>query len=91
MNNANAIIQGRLANNIRFFGSATAEIVSTTMGGASNSAWHEDRSYTAFSTSPWYTGGGRPENVQGAGIFGFYGYAGVDVDHVSHRTILLGY
>jgi hypothetical protein len=90
VDNANAIWNGRLANNSLFFGGLTAEVLSDTNV---YGAWDEDHANSIGSTNPWFTRGGEAPNSETAGITAFHriSAAGGSVNLASHRTILSGY
>jgi hypothetical protein len=91
VNSESAIYNGGLANNNKFFGSATAEVVSraVTYGG-----WNTNRTYSVRSSYPWQFRGGSAESAR-TGLFTFrHAQGGENNDGnltTSHRTILSGY
>jgi hypothetical protein len=88
VNNSNAIWNGALAGNVKFFGTATAEVV----GGADQyGSWNGDRANSVISSSPWVNRGGRSGNSSGSGVFALHRDPGQDSDPIGHRTILSGY
>jgi hypothetical protein len=89
VNNVSAITNGALADNPRFFGSATAEVISRA---SIDGGWNGDRQYSIYSDTPWLIGGGRSSlGTTTAGVFSIHGAAGGVNQHASHRTILSGY
>ena len=90
VNSNTAIWRGGLANNSLFFGTATAEIVSTNTAGHSN-GWNGDRASTMDSTQPWHSRGSQLDFSVDAGTFSFFRSVGGALEYISHRTILLGY
>jgi hypothetical protein len=93
VNNANAIYNGGLAGNPRFFGSATAEIVSiANQYGSWNGDYSRAHHATESSNRPWSTLGGQSNDGIGRpGTFAFYSRTGNTNNYISHRTILSGY
>ncbi|MCL2002342.1 DUF2974 domain-containing protein [Candidatus Saccharibacteria bacterium] len=92
MSNTFAIRDGRLANNPRFFGSNTAEIIAYR--GTNNlGSWNNDYTGTVYSARPWFILGGHSANDNYAGMFAFNrdDDGGSNPNNISHRTILLGY
>jgi hypothetical protein len=88
VDNYNAIYNGALANNTRFFGGATAETISAANNRGS---WNGESSNSPYSSSPWFQRGGRSDEGAGAGIFySINGFGGAS-DYRGHRTILSGY
>jgi hypothetical protein len=88
VNDIAAIRNGGLAGNSKFFGSATAEIISTAV---TNGSWNGDRSESMQSTAPWPALGGQAPNGTQAGSFAFARETGGVFDYMGHRTILSGY
>jgi hypothetical protein len=88
VNNANAIRNGGLAGNNKFFGSNTAEITSVA---ATNGSWNGDTNYSMRSALPWNVLGGYSYGGAGAGIFGPDDDSGGVGPTLGHRTTLSGY
>jgi hypothetical protein len=93
VNNYNAISNGGLEGNASFFGSATAEILSSNRVVVASIAggWHGDRSESVQSSLPWAGRGLRSFNTDQTGLFAFTRNTGEATEYVSHRTILSGY
>ena len=89
MNNINAIVDGILANDVRFFGSNTAEIVS--LANITNGGWNGDYAYSVRQANPWAAMGGVANLSSRVGIFAFSYDSGATFERDGHRTILLGY
>ncbi|MCL2002124.1 hypothetical protein FWG76_01830 [Candidatus Saccharibacteria bacterium] len=88
--NQYAMIQGSLANNPMFFGSATAEIASTLLAGDA-SGWNSDSTQTVFPVTVWQIRSGTSVHGVRAGVLATGRYSGEDRNVSGHRTILLGY
>ncbi|MCL2002143.1 hypothetical protein FWG76_01925 [Candidatus Saccharibacteria bacterium] len=90
MSDNEAIAIGGLAHNSKFFGSNMAEIVSAPF---LNSSWNDDWSQSVQASLPIWFFGGESSNGSLSGMFGSSRAtnAGSAQNHVSHRTILLGY
>jgi hypothetical protein len=84
----NAINGGGLAGNSKFFGGATADIVSNA-GQYGN--WNGDWSWSMHSSEPWANRGGQAINGLNSGVFALENYYGDGLQFLSHRTILSGY
>jgi hypothetical protein len=93
VNNQNSIINGNLAGKYQFFGSSTAEVVSST-NNSNCCSWNGDYASSVNATNPWSVLGGRANETNNAlpGTFAFYRYAGGAINnYTGHRTILSGY
>ena len=90
MSNNAAVRNGGFANNPLFFGSNTAEIISTTSSGTVGS-WNDDYTVTVASDIPWGSLGGQSIDGINAGMFALSRDSGGGHETRSHRTILLGY
>jgi hypothetical protein len=77
-----------LGGNSKFFGSGTAEIISTS---ATTGGWGEDNAFSTNAGNSWSRLGGHSNDGLGAGIFAFRDASGNVLDGISHRTILSGY
>jgi hypothetical protein len=88
VSDVNAINQGGLAGNIRFFGSNTAEITSAASG---SGGWNADRAHSVYVTTSWFGFGARSDEGSVAGLFGPGRFNGVASVTQGHRTILSGY
>jgi hypothetical protein len=89
VNSETAIRNGGLAGNPLFFGSSTAETISTA---TNTGSWNGDHAYSVHSTESWATpGGGTSNNGSAAGIFNSENLNGSAFNTRSHRTILSGY
>ncbi|MCL2001805.1 hypothetical protein FWG76_00160 [Candidatus Saccharibacteria bacterium] len=89
MNDVSAIRNGGLANNSRFLGDAVSETIAIDH---QNGSWNGDDNYTAVSTAPWFRWGSQSGgNSVVAGLWAKIGANGDTANHLSHRTILLGY
>ena len=87
VNNSNAVQIGGLANNVKFFGSNTAETASSAV---LDGGWNSDHTYTVRSVQPWLMYGAS-SNDGFAGVFAFTANLGGGWQIATHRTILLGY
>jgi hypothetical protein len=88
VNNENAIRNGSLANNVKFFGSATSEIVSAA---ADSGSWNGDRIWSVESAQSWQMKSGYSYHTSAAGIFHNDNNNGGVLAGLGHRTILSGY
>jgi hypothetical protein len=89
VDNRYAIVNGALANNSVFFGSATAEISAaptTIVGG-----WNSDNSGAPNLSAPWNIRGGYPDISSNTGLFAYLDRTGNAINYHGHRTILSGY
>ncbi|MCL2001795.1 hypothetical protein FWG76_00100 [Candidatus Saccharibacteria bacterium] len=92
MNNNRALIEGGLVGKAQFFGTATAEIISSNNTGIDLLAsWNLDVAQSVFDTQPWFRRSERSFSNTSSGVFAFYSQAGAEAQWISHRTILLGY
>jgi hypothetical protein len=86
----NAIQIGGLANNPLFFGTSTAETIARP--GAGSGSWNGDRSYTVYSSEPWFAFSSPSNLGVQAGLFSPDADNGAyNVAQNGHRTILSGY
>ena len=88
MDNINAIWDGGLSGNNKFFGTSTTEVASAS---GSTGGWNEDFSHSASSIEPWFFRGSASSYNIAPGVFGFADEPGGMRDVNSHRTILSGY
>ena len=81
---------GGLANNPKFFGTATSETASIADWRGS---WNGDQAITPAlpSSMSWFRRGNQSIDMATAGVFAHNTQSGIDASNLSHRTILLGY
>jgi uncharacterized protein YyaL (SSP411 family) len=93
VNGKDAVVNGGLAGNAKFFGTATAEVVTRAAVDTYNSGgWNGDYANTVHSTLPWFTRGGHVQDHVGAGLFAFLNnFSNTPEYRFGHRTILSGY
>ena len=89
VNSGNAMILGGLTNKPRFFGSATAEVISQASAGAGG--WNGNSAHSLISGGSWQLRSATPTQGSAGGALRSGTHSGAMREDMSHRTILLGY